>query len=841
VVIGNRRARVPDLVGMGYLAELLTHPGQEIPALTLASQGSAPRDETRYDVLDDTARNVYAARARELSAEVAEAEAHNDIARRERLQDELDALVDQLEAAAGLGGRPRAFTDSTERARTAVHKAIRRALDAIDRADPVIAEALRRTICTGTSCVYRPESRLLVVWTTGRSPAHDQPDVAASMVEVEPAPEVTIGDWFHGETGRHFVGRTAELDLAHTALKAVDPPFSVLYLHGPGGIGKTALLDRLAAFAGPTGRRVVRLDLHTVEPTPTAVLAAFAASLGWADGDVTCQMLADGGRLMVLIDTVELGEPLLAWLRDELVASLASGSLVVIAGRNPPPSEWLGDPAWRALSRVVVLDNLSEDEVGRYLQLHGVTARLHPRLFALTRGHPLALSLVVDLLRQRTEREHDVTDLMDTPEVVRTLMHRFVGEIPDSSHREALAVCAHARFTTEDLLRSGMGVDDARDLFEWLRLRPFIEEGRHGLFPHDLARDVLDTDLRWRDRIGYQDLHVRIRAHLFGRIRASTGAWQQQAATDVIYLHRLNPIMRPLFDWPHLGNVRVEHLSDSDHALVLEMTERRQGADQADLAHHWLDRQPAAFRIFRTADEVVGYVALLRLHDATAEEIAADPGTSALWDYAMTHNPPRPGEKITGARFAVDRVHHQQPAASFEGLSITHILHTATTPGLTWDFIAPWQSVDIEPMMNHIGYHRLPEAEFDIGGRHHFAFACDWRLLPRDDVVEMMRPWELDDDSTPPIRLQRRLADHVQPGPRDPGAVLSPREREIAALVAEGLTNREIAAKLIISRRTVETHVDHIKVKLGLATRAQVVAWAVRGVTEGTTSVATGP
>jgi non-specific serine/threonine protein kinase len=56
---------------------------------------------------------------------------------------------------------------------------------------------------------------------------------------------------------------------------------------------------------------------------------------------------------------------------------------------------------------------------------------------------------------------------------------------------------------------------------------------------------------------------------------------------------------------------------------------------------------------------------------------------------------------------------------------------------------------------------------------------------------------------------------------------LSPREREVADLIGEGLTNAEIALRLVISRRTVETHVDHIKSKLGFARRARIVAWAL--------------
>jgi len=55
---------------------------------------------------------------------------------------------------------------------------------------------------------------------------------------------------------------------------------------------------------------------------------------------------------------------------------------------------------------------------------------------------------------------------------------------------------------------------------------------------------------------------------------------------------------------------------------------------------------------------------------------------------------------------------------------------------------------------------------------------------------------------------------------------LSPREREILALLAEGRSQREIAASLVISPKTVATHIQHLLSKLGVHSRAQVVAMA---------------
>ena len=71
--------------------------------------------------------------------------------------------------------------------------------------------------------------------------------------------------------------------------------------------------------------------------------------------------------------------------------------------------------------------------------------------------------------------------------------------------------------------------------------------------------------------------------------------------------------------------------------------------------------------------------------------------------------------------------------------------------------------------------------------------------------------------------LLRRLE-----GARRLDGVLTAREREVAGLIAEGLTNGQLAERLFISPKTAAVHVSNILTKLGLSGRAEVAAWAVR-------------
>ncbi len=154
--VDGRATVVPDRIGFTHLARLVARPDQDLDAMTLASAVAMSPGADPQPILDAPARRDYRRRTRDLErmlerADLRPAEAH-------RCRRELVQLTATLRSASGLAGRPRAFPTDRERARTAVRKAVVRALATVATVEPDLGAHLQQCVVTGASCRYRSDT-----------------------------------------------------------------------------------------------------------------------------------------------------------------------------------------------------------------------------------------------------------------------------------------------------------------------------------------------------------------------------------------------------------------------------------------------------------------------------------------------------------------------------------------------------------------------------------------------------------------------------------------------------------------------------------------------------------
>jgi tetratricopeptide (TPR) repeat protein len=154
VDVDGRGTLLADRVGMSYLAQLVGKPGQDVDVFALVAKGRLPR-EPAEPILDDEALRQYRERARDLRSLLERGTASKEESARYRT--ELQTLTEGLRTVTRLDGRSRSFVGSHERARTAVRKALVRAIDVIACAEPGLGDHFDRSVGTGATCRYTPD------------------------------------------------------------------------------------------------------------------------------------------------------------------------------------------------------------------------------------------------------------------------------------------------------------------------------------------------------------------------------------------------------------------------------------------------------------------------------------------------------------------------------------------------------------------------------------------------------------------------------------------------------------------------------------------------------------
>lgn len=294
---------------------------------------------------------------------------------------------------------------------------------------------------------------------------------------------------------RYFVGRESECERFQSTVESSTLPFSILYVYGLTGLGKTTLLWRFSQICQTAQIPVVYLDGRTIAPTPAAFLAAFQAAAP-----------DHKGRCVLLIDSYEQLEPIANWLREQFLPDLPEQMLIVLASRHAPDLGWRADLGWKELLHAIPLSPLNSAESSYYLNQRSIPPAHHGKIISFTKGHPLAISLMADAYLRN--------DWVNAASKVRrTLLEMFLEEVPSPTHRVALEACALVPIMTEALLAEVLDIEDGQVLFDWLRGLSFMEVGETGLMLHEVVREAIAADLHWRNPDRWATLQQRAQTY----------------------------------------------------------------------------------------------------------------------------------------------------------------------------------------------------------------------------------------------------------------------------------------------------------------------------------------
>ena len=558
---------------------------------------------------------------------------------------------------------------------------------------------------------------MLVAGSDTDSPVHPGEMVANA---------VSLGDRLRAVAAKRFVGRAAELAQLREAISAIPSATPLFFVHGPGGIGKTTLLERLHSEAAAKSIRVARIDATGLPPEPAAVVSALSHALGVNGQTGTLEEHAPAWRLLdrtvLVIDSFECLEPLSVWLRDTLLPALPSTVTLVLAGRNAPDTHWTTHPLWNGAMACIALESLSVAESALLLNVYGIAQGAHAGVFDLCHGHPLALVL----LATEVQRHGRVPSGLG-PDLVRALTRRCVADAPTPFHRAALEVCALALTTTVDVLSDVVDATNAPQLFEWLGEQNFTRAGPRGLLPHDLVRDAIAEELRWRDPQRSRALQHAINRHLFWRIQQ--GRDVSHAAAELQFLERDSPLMRRFFDFSALGSILVGPASPADASGIARLRDAGLPPRERATFDHWRHHDATRTLVARRHDGAVcGVTQVLRFDQLDDRSAAVDPVVSAVRRALANQlrDPLSTGISLM-SRFTVPEGERRGLNPAMNALQMTHFMLWATEPGLRFYVVVAMHPDHFAPLLEGTRFQRMSGCDLDSDGVPLGCFMHDWQ------------------------------------------------------------------------------------------------------------------
>jgi hypothetical protein len=441
---------------------------------------------------------------------------------------------------------------------------------------------------------------------------------------------VTIADLIRQGRRDTLAGRDAELRL----LRQVSAPGGpvVAYIHGPAGIGKTALISALDVSLDDEGVRRFHIGAGAVEPTPTAIVTAFGAILGHETRTVV-ELAAVLGSVkevtVIMVDNVDTWRLAASWLRADLLPALPASTRFVLAGSVPPPSVWQTEYGQYFLD--IKLSPLPRAQSDAAVASAGLPTDSAERIWQLSGGHPLGLRMAIHAARAGS---------LGTTRDAGELANAILQALGDSDLRRVVEACAIVRRANRDLVSAILEVKESipLSLLEAVEGLPFADRDAEGIYIAEPVRRALVDWMSGVEPERYQLWRKTAADWIASRLRTAgrSGRWRYMA--DLLHLLE-QPSLRNAFFPPEEEAPPVEPARADDFDQIFDIAELRDGPGERALIKVWAQHLPHRFSVARgPRGEVLAFYLFARQDDPLIGLGAVDP-LFAAWQAHLAGNP----------------------------------------------------------------------------------------------------------------------------------------------------------------------------------------------------------